>query len=374
MENGFSSFHAKLPARITGIVFWGLVFVALLISVFILQDAESDLYTVNKTNSHMVAYTLEGIVKKGAESPVLENVAEKINLKLNRLRDEMGFTSVVLSDNESEYVYGHRSSDDDVFPYSINYYPDGEHDLRTITTLVYYPNQEQAVADIRKNMLVTIGLSVFIFGLILQQILHRVLSGPFLKMVNTARAFSSGDDTVRFNESRDDEFGYLGRFINNAIESMFATQSKLQQALERAEKSEIELSHQKEKAEVTLRSITDSVITVDLEGVIQYINPAAEMLFNVKNKDVSYLQLSDLVRIVSDATGENIEDPLTRCFAKEQTVHLPEHSSLIAGNNRIVAVEASVAPMKNNEGNVIGAVMVIQDVSHTRKLTRQLSY
>ena len=374
MQNGFSSFQAKLPARITGIVFWGLVFVALLISVFILQDAESDLYTINKTNSHMVAYAIEGIVEKSAESPVLESVAEKIELKLNRLRDEMGFTSVILSDNESEYVYGNRHNDDDVFPYSINYYPAGAYDLRTITALVYYPNQKQAVADIRKNMLVTIGLSVFVFGLILQQILHRVLSGPFLKMVNTARAFSGGDDGVRFNENRDDEFGYLGRFINNAIESMFATQSKLKQALARAEKSEIELSHQKEQAEVTLRSITDSVITVDLDGVIQYINPAAEMLFNVKNKDVHYLQLADLVRIVSDATGENIEDPLARCFEKEQTVHLPEHSSLIAGNNKIVAVEASVAPMKNNEGNVIGAVMVIQDVSHTRKLTRQLSY
>jgi diguanylate cyclase (GGDEF)-like protein/PAS domain S-box-containing protein len=374
MENGFSSFQAKLPARITGIVFWGLVFVALLITVFVLEDAESDLYEVNKTNSHMVAYALEGIVKKSAEEPVLQAEASRINLKLNRLRDEMGFTSVVLSDNESEYIYGHRNTDDDVFPYSIHYYPDGARNLKTITALVYYPNQKKTVSEIRKNMLITIGLSVFIFGLILQQILHRVLSGPFLKMVNTARAFSSGDDTVRFNEHRDDEFGYLGRFINNAIESMFATQSKLKQALDRAEKSEIELSDQKEQAEVTLQSITDSVITVDLAGIIQYINPAAELLFNVKNRDVNDLHLTDLVRIVSDVTGDSIDDPLARCFAQEQTVHLPEHASLIAGNNKIVAVEASVAPMKNSEGNVIGAVMVIQDVSHTRKLTRQLSY
>ncbi|MGB5676991.1 MAG: hypothetical protein WBN36_04160, partial [Gammaproteobacteria bacterium] len=63
MENQTHAFQAKLPARITGIVFWGLVFIGLLISVFILEDAENELYAVNKTNSHMVAYALDGIVK-----------------------------------------------------------------------------------------------------------------------------------------------------------------------------------------------------------------------------------------------------------------------------------------------------------------------
>ena len=374
MENQSDSFKVKLPARITGIVFWGLVFIGLLISVVILEDAENDLYFANKTNSHMVAYALEGIVKKNSESPALEKAESRIKLKLNQLRDEMGFTSVVLSENNKEYLYGDRNTKDDVFPYSINYYPKGSQELQTISTLVYYPNQKQQVVNIRKNMLLTIGLSVLTFGLILQQILHRVLSGPFTRMVDTARAFSDGDDSVRFNEKRDDEFGYLGGFINHAIESMFTTQRKLRVALQRAEKSEIELSNQKEKAEVTLHSITESVITVDPYGVIQYINPAAEQLFNAKINDVYNLQLSDLVRIVSDSSGEKIEDPLVSCFEKQHTVNLPEHSSLIAGDDKVVAVEASVAPMKNGEGNIIGAVMVIQDVSNTRKLTRQLSY
>jgi len=374
MDNASDTFKVKLPARITGIVFWGLVFIGLLVSVFILEDAESDLYLANKTNSLMVAYALEGIVKKNPELPVLETAASRIKLKLNQLRDEMGFTSVILFENGKEYLYGDRSADDDAFPYSINYYPKGSQHLETISTLVYYPNQKREVANIRKNMLLSIGLSVFIFGLILQHILHRVLSGPFTRMVNTAREFSDGNDSVRFDQSRDDEFGYLGGFINHAIESMFTTQRKLKDALQRAEKSEIELSNQKEKAEVTLRSITESVITLGLDGVIQYINPAAEQLFKAKNRDIYHTQLSDLVRIVNDSSGENIEDPLAKCFETKQTVHLPEHSSLIAGDNKVVAVEASVAPMKNNEGDIIGAVMVIQDVSNTRKLARQLSY
>jgi len=175
MDNASDSFKVKLPARITGIVFWGLVFIGLLISVFILEDAENDLYQVNKTNSHMVAYALEGIVKKHADSPVLETAEPRIKLRLNRLRDEMGFTSVILSSEGKEYVYGDRGFDDDVFPYSINYYPQGSQHLETISTLVYYPNQRKEVTEIRKNMLLTIGLSVFVFGFVLQQILHHAV-------------------------------------------------------------------------------------------------------------------------------------------------------------------------------------------------------
>jgi hypothetical protein len=103
MSNQSDSFQVKLPARITGIVFWGLVFIGLLVSVFILEDAENDLYMVNKTNSHMVAYALEGIVKKHPFSPALETAETRIKLKLNQLRDELGFTSVVLSEDSEDY-------------------------------------------------------------------------------------------------------------------------------------------------------------------------------------------------------------------------------------------------------------------------------
>ena len=206
MEQYTDSFQAKLPARITGMVFWGLVFIGLLISVFVLEDAESDLYAANKTSAHMIAYELEGLVKKHEEMPVLQTAEQGIRLQLNRMRDEMGFTSVVLSEDDYEYVYGSRGLDDDVFPHSLTYYPPGSQQLKTISALVYYPNQQKQVIEIRKKMLLTIGLSVFVFGFVLQQILHHVLSGPFLKMVNTARAFSNGDDTVRFNDNRNDEF------------------------------------------------------------------------------------------------------------------------------------------------------------------------
>ena len=367
-------FQARLPARITGIVFWALVVVGLGISVILLEGKESELYSQNRLNSRILAYELEGILEAQSLQSRTDVLISKIKLKVNQLRDDMGFTAVVLSKDDMNITLGDKGADDNVFPYSLHYYQDGSTIPKSISLSVFYPNLKQQVRNIRKDVLLTIGLSVFVFGLVLQQILHRVLSGPFNRMVGAAMLFSHGNDSVRFDDSRKDEFGYLGGFINNAIESILSSQDKLKHALNRAEHSEKELSRQKEQAEVTLKSITDSVITVDLTGAVLYINPAAELLFRTSNKAVYKQHLSRLVRLVSDASGEAIEDPLKTCFDNQQTVLLPEHTSLIAGENKVIAVEATVAPMKNNEGSLIGAVMVIQDVSHTRKLARQLSY
>ena len=53
---------------------------------------------------------------------------------------------------------------------------------------------------------------------------------------------------------------------------------------------------------------------------------------------------------------------------------LPAHAALLRRDDSVIAIEASAAPMRNARGEVIGAVMVCQDVSHARKLAHQLSH
>ncbi len=210
--------------------------------------------------------------------------------------------------------------------------------------------------------------------MLLQRILQKMLSQPFQRMVTTAEKFSQGNENIRFDDSRADEFGYLGKFINNAIESILSHKNDLVQALERASASEAALNNEKERAEVTLHSITDTVVTVDIDECINYLNPAGEILLSCNKKDITGKTFKQVFNIVEEASGDVIEDPLHKCFLTGEIVHLPEHSSLIAKNGSVVSIEASIAPMKSDTGGLMGAVMVIQDVSHTRRLTRQLSY
>ncbi|MCK4834431.1 MAG: EAL domain-containing protein [Gammaproteobacteria bacterium] len=374
MQGEEQKFEVKLPARITGLVFWGLVFIGLLLAVIILQRAESDLVAESHRDTLIISYEIEEIAEEFSDPPVLENASGRIRAKILEHIEEFGFHAARLYEDDYSVSIGEIQDNDDVYEYTLHYIAKDSTDPHKIHLELYSTNAKETIAELRKNFLLSIGFGVFIFGLFLQRILQKMLSSPFQKMVTTAEQFSQGKDDVRFDDKRADEFGYLGKFINNAIESILSSKDELILALERASESEAALGVEKERAEVTLHSITDSVVTVDINECIVYLNPAAEKLLGSTISEVSGKEFRKTFNIVEESTGEAIDDALHTCFVTGEIVHLPEHSSLITKDDAVVSIEASIAPMKAATGDLMGTVIVIQDVSHTRRLTRQLSY
>jgi len=374
MTGSAQKFEVKLPARITGLVFWGLVFVGLLTAVIVLQKAEKDLVNENYEETLLLSYEIEEVVEQYSEAPVLERAAGRIRARIIEHLDNFGFHAVRLYEGDKTLSVGSINEGDDLYSYTLHYYPSNSNELHEIKLEIYCADSKIIISELRKNILLSIGFGVFVFGLFLQSVLQKMLSAPFQKMVSTAEKFSQGAKDVRFDDTRPDEFGYLGKFINDAINAILSQQNDLMMALERASASELALSVEKERAEVTLHSITDTVVTVDINECIVYLNPAGEKLLGIKNKEVAGHDFKQVFNIVEESMGTPIEDPLNKCFLTGEIINLPEHSSLITENNSVVSIEASVAPMKADNGDLMGAVMVIQDVSHTRRLTKQLSY
>ncbi len=374
MREDEQKFEIKLPARITGLVFWGLVFVGLLFAVIFLQQAESDIIKKNTKNTRIIAYEVEGLVEIFPEAPVLEKTGARIRAKIIKYIDDFNFHAVRMYEDDRVLAIGEVFDSDDTYEYTLNYIPAGSNELKSIRIVFYCKDVKSVVADIRKKFLLSIGLGVFVFGLFLQRVLQKMLSAPFQKMVTTAEKFSQGDENVRFDDQRQDEFGYLGKFINNAIESILKHKDELILALERASASEIELNIEKERAEVTLYSITDTVVTVDIDKKVVYINPAGESLLHCTKEEITGKAFKDVFNLIDENSGDVLSDPLQLSFDSGETTHLPEHSSLIIRDDVMVSIEASIAPMKTETDDLMGAVIVVQDVSHTRRLTKQLSY
>ncbi len=374
MQGDDHKFEVKLPARITGLVFWGLVFVGLLLAVIFLQQAESKLVTENFKNTLLVSYEIEEIVEEYSQPPVLDKASGRIRAKLLEHMESFNFHAVRVYEDGRVLSIGEVNENDALYEYTLNYFPESSSNRHQVRLELYSTNIKKAIADIRKKFLLSIGFGVFVFGLFLQRVLQKMLSAPFQKMVGTAEQFSQGNEDARFDDQRQDEFGYLGKFINNAIDSILSNKNELLRALERAAASEIALGIEKERAEVTLHSITDSVITVDINECIVYLNPVGEKLLGKSIKDVSGQKFTKVFNIVDENTGDSIDDLLHECFLTGNIVHMPEHSSLITKDDSVISIEASIAPMKVEAGDLMGAVIVIQDVSHTRRLTKQLSY
>ena len=361
--------RSRLPARITGIVFWGTMLVGLILSLFQLRTLEDEIRGRQALNADRFAYQLEALLEELESSdPAL---AEG---RIRALMRDYDLVGVVLDTRNGRYRFGEISAE------GINGYRQVVRGERLRQTLglrrleVFAPDIGTEMTERRKQVLLTMGLLFSAFGFVLQWILQRILTRPFLDMVATAQRFIRGDAGARFDERRPDEFGFLGTFFNRALDAMRVQQDELREALNRVRESEAALFDEKERIEVTLHSIGDAVITTDEAACIQYLNPVAERLTGYQLHEIRGRPIREVMQLVNENTREPVENPVEQCLVCGETLELAEHTLLIRANGDEVAIEDSAAPIRDRNGELIGAVMVFHDVGHARRLARELSY
>ncbi len=130
------------------------------------------------------------------------------------------------------------------------------------------------------------------------------------------------------------------------------------------------LHQQKEQAEITLNSIADGVITTDVIGRINYINPAAESLTGLNNNDVKNTMISKVL----DIKSENSELPTITCIKQGIKVESTNGDELIAPDGNIIVIHQLASPIHNVVGDVIGSVLIIRDVSKSHRLASRLTW
>jgi diguanylate cyclase (GGDEF)-like protein/PAS domain S-box-containing protein len=131
---------------------------------------------------------------------------------------------------------------------------------------------------------------------------------------------------------------------------------------------------EKERAQVTLESIGDAVISTDAEGCIEYINPVAESLTAWSLAEARGQPIGAVLKLVNELTREPIENSLSGALGRSESGAPADHAVLITRSGHEVAIQESAAPICDRGGRVIGAVVVFHDVTRERRLKRALSY
>ncbi|AET69472.1 PAS domain S-box/diguanylate cyclase (GGDEF) domain-containing protein [Desulfosporosinus orientis DSM 765] len=139
--------------------------------------------------------------------------------------------------------------------------------------------------------------------------------------------------------------------------------------------SEDELWQEKERAQVTLASIGDAVLTTDVFGVVTYLNPVAEAMTGWKNEDAQGVEVERVFDIFHEITSEPMRQPIWQCLIEDRVVELSNHAILKRKDGlRYYHIDDSAAPIRDRNGQVIGAVLVFHDVSEKRELLHRLSH
>ncbi len=140
-------------------------------------------------------------------------------------------------------------------------------------------------------------------------------------------------------------------------------------------RAEAELQQEKELAQITLESIGDGVITTDIEGKVEYINPVAEQLSGWKNEQAKGNPVEDVLRLIDETKRAPIRSPIADCISRGHSIRLRKQPLLI---NRQTGTEYSLeiitSPIRNSKGENKGAVLIFHDVTELIGMARQLSY
>ncbi|MEG4488789.1 diguanylate cyclase domain-containing protein [Microcoleus sp. D2_18a_B4] len=162
--------------------------------------------------------------------------------------------------------------------------------------------------------------------------------------------------------------------IRRLQQSLQEQNLRLLREMEERQRLEESLFAEKELAQVTLQSIGDAVITTNAQGNVRFFNPIAEQLTGWKAHEAKGLPLSTVFEIVNEVTRKPVENPIGKTLLEKRIVGLANHTILIARDGTEYAIENSAAPIRDCQGQIIGAVIVFHDVTESRNLARQLSW
>ncbi|MBZ0228220.1 MAG: PAS domain S-box protein [Bauldia sp.] len=134
------------------------------------------------------------------------------------------------------------------------------------------------------------------------------------------------------------------------------------------------LSEEKERLRVTLESIGDAVICTDTAARVTFINPAATAETGWAAEEAIGRPVTDVFNIIDEATDQPVAGPVEACLRTLERVSLPHGAVLVDRDGRRRDIRETVTPVRAASGEVIGTVVVFQDITGTRQLQRQLAY
>ena len=138
--------------------------------------------------------------------------------------------------------------------------------------------------------------------------------------------------------------------------------------------SEYELQQEKERAEVTLHSIAEAVVTTDVNGQIEYLSPRAEELTGWDCQMARGLPVTRVFSLFSDDSQSLVEEAVNRCLREHET-HAPNSDVRLDRNDgKQYMIRYSASPIMSNADTPLGVILIFHDLTDTRKMEQQLSY
>lgn len=160
--------------------------------------------------------------------------------------------------------------------------------------------------------------------------------------------------------------------LANLAIQLAETNRKLEEEIAERKKVEEELVRNEQRWITTLRSIGDAVIATDTAGNVTFMNKVAEDLTGWSITEAQQKPLAKVFNIVNEQSRQQVESPISRVLKEGTIVGLANHTVLIRKDGSEVPIDDSGAPIKDDNGRMVGVILVFRDITERKKTEEHL--
>jgi len=209
-------------------------------------------------------------------------------------------------------------------------------------------------------------VATLIVGGLAAALVARRISRPVQRVAEGADAISRGELDFRIDAVTDDEIGRLAVAFNHMAAQLRQQRSALQSTNVELRQRLEELADLKSYTDNILASLTTGIVTVDLDGRVVTLNPAAEMMTGFFAGEVAgryctevFVQTPEMGEILMEAIGSRAASPGVAATLRRR-------------NGRTVPIEISTVPLKGGDGKDLGVIAAMRDITVVRELEQRL--
>ncbi len=205
-----------------------------------------------------------------------------------------------------------------------------------------------------------IVLAIFISMLVFHWLLHVLVGKPLKTLADASIAFADGQFSTVIPARGSGELIDLAHTFNRMSAKITKTVSKLRER-------EVYLS-------ATLHSIGDAVIVTDRDGKVTMLNAVAEHLCGRSEAETCGKPVTEILHLVNATTREPMQNPVRQVLRTGDTVTPANHTMLISHDGSEYHIADSAAPIRDQDGDIEGVVMVMRDVTSDYALRESLKH
>lgn len=269
--------------------------------------------------------------------------------------------------------------------------------LRTPADLVTKPASQNAL-NLALSLIPVFILAAasFLFGN------RELVIKPIVDLQKSAEFIAKGDFSHRVKVSGKDEIATLAVVFNGMLDNLQVARENLEEKvkartaeldeklkiiknnnldLENSKKGIFNLmediniekeniSHEKAKMELIIKSIGDGVLVVNRDYEIIVFNRAAAQISGFSAEEVMGKKYFDVLKFVYEKDEKVVNEFITEAMHKGEIRFMSNHTLLVRKDGRKVPIADSAAPIKDQSGSVVGCVVAFTDATKEREIDR----